>query len=905
MGLWLRIKAAGFNLLHKHEIESELDAEIRGYVDAVVHEKVDSGISPLEARRTALAEMGGQEQLKQAVREGRSGTSIELLWQDVRYGIRMLWRNPSFTWTAVFTLGLGIGATTSIFSAVYSLLLRPLPYSRPYQLASVTAESPKFQMDVLVSPDFVAAQHAEKSFSQFAGYFWANRNLTGFGDPVRIVWAGVTANFLPMLGVTPQLGRFFSESDDRPGGPALIILSNRFWRSQFHADSKVIGKSVTIDGRAETIVGVLPANFTFPNYGLEPDVYAPADLDRSTSLSVQQGVVGMFTVGRLRSGVGIEQAQSEMQAFFEARARTYPAAFGPLMNGRQAKVESLRRHLTGDDLRPLWILLAAVVGVLLIACSNVANLQLARAVSSRHETAVRGALGASRFRLVRKSLIESLMVSLLAAAAGFAIALIVTALIHHAGMSSRGSIISYGGRALQLPLGKLSTLIQVNGWVLGFAVGLALITTLLSGLASAVNGARTDLRNALQTAALRVTSSREQRFLRHSLLVLQIGLAVMLLVSAGLLVRSFINVLHYESGIDPNDMLTGRALLTGRRYQSSVARGNFAQDLLPRLKALPGVKTAALASALPFSSASSGAVSFEDNPNPPAGLRQIFTMISVTPDYFRAVGTPLFQGRAFENDDTAVSARVAIVNRAFAERFFPGGALGRQFYVGQTSEGLQFRFLPTMIVGIAENVRHNGIEKKVQPEIYLPMDQVPSQEQDLILRARAHPLSLSNAMREAVVAVDHEQPLFDVRTMNERLSDLVAQRKLMMLLIACFALLAVILAAVGVFGVFAYSVSQRTQEMGIRLALGASRGRLLRLIVMQAARLIFFGGAVGIAFALLLTRLLASALVGVTPHDALSFSLGWVLMTIIALVASIIPAANAARTDLLSVLRRE
>jgi predicted permease len=904
MTIWLRIKTAASNLLHKNKTESDLDAEIRQYAEAVADEKIHAGMSPSEARRNALAEMGGLEQVKQAVRESRSGTGIDLLWQDARYGMRMLRRNPSFTWTAVITLGLGIGATTSIFSAVYSLLLRPLPYAKPYQLVSITAQSPKFQLDVLVSPDFVAAQHAVKSFSQLAGYWWANRNLTGSGDPVRIVWGGVTSNFFPMLGVTPQLGRIFAQSEERPGGPSLIMLSDRIWRSRFQADQKIIGKPVTIDARTATVIGVLPANFTFPNYGLEPDVYAPADLDQDTSVSPQKPVLGIFTIGRLRPGVSAQQAQAEMQSFFEARGRTYPAEFGFLSNGREALVESLGGHLTGDDRRPLWILLAAVVGVLLIACSNIANLQLARALACQHETAVRGALGASRFRLLRKSLVESLIVSLFAAVLGLAIAVLATALIHHWGLSARGSTISYGGESFQLPFGKLSAAIQVNGWVLAFTGGLALVTTLLSGVAPAVNGARTDLRNALQTAALRVTSSQEQRFLRHSLLVLEIGLAVMLLAGAGLLIRSFVNVLQYGSGFDANNTLTGTTLLTSRRYQSGEARRNFTQALLPRLKALPDVEAAALASALPLAHVDQGAVSFHDNPNPPIGLQKPITIISVTPDYFRAVGTPLLQGRAFDLRDTALTARVAIVNLAFAKQFFAGGALGKQFNVAQWSNGL-FRFLPTTIVGVAENVRHNGVMEAMQPEFYVPMDQIPSEEVDLILRTGGDSAALSNAMREAVTSADREQPIFDVESMEERLSDLVAPRKLIMLLIACLAGLAVILATVGVFGVFAYSVSQRTQELGIRLALGASRGGLLRLIVRQAARLILFGGALGIGSALLLSRLLASTLVGITPYDTLSFSLAWGLMTMIALFASMFPAARAARTDLMAVLRQE
>lgn len=904
MGLWLRIRAAVSNLAHKDKIESDLDAEIREFVQGVTDEKIHAGVPPSEARRAALAEIGGMETVKQAVREGRTGAALEVLGQDVRHALRMLRRNPSFTWTAVLTLGLGIGAATTIFSAVYSLLLRPLPYAQPDQLVSITAQSPQFRADVLISPDFVAAQSAVKSFTQLAGYWWANRNLTGSGDPVRIVSAGVTANFFPMLGVTPQLGRNFSASEDRPGGPSLILLSDRLWRNRFGADPSVVGKPITMDGKEATIVGVLPANFSFPNYGLEPDVYAPADLGLDTSVTPQRPVLGIFTIGRLKPGVSAGQAQSELQAFFVARGRTYAPGFEFLSHGRQAVVESLRRDLTGDDRRPLWILLAAVAGVLLIACSNVANLQLARAVSSRHETAVRGALGASRFRLIRKSLVESLIVSLFAAAAGFAIAVMATALMHHAGQASAGPTISYAGGSFQVPIGKLSTVIQVNGWVLAFAVGLALLTTLLSGLMPAINGARTDLRSALQSAALRVTSSREQRFLRHSLLVLQLALAVMLLAAAGLLLRSFVNVLQYGSGFDPNNTLTGETLLTARRDQSADARRNFAEALLPRLAALPGVNAAALASALPLARVDGGAVSFADDPNPPLALRKTITIISVTPDYFRAVETPLFQGRVFDNRDTAVSARVAIVNQAFARQYFAGDALGRQFNVGQTSNG-QFQFVPTTIVGIAGNVRHNGLAEQVQPEFYVPMDQIPPQEINLILRTNADPASLSNAMRASVTAVDREQPLFDVETMNERLSDLVGPRKLMLSLIACFALLAVILAAVGVFGVFTYSVSQRTQELGIRLALGASRSGLLRLIVEQAARLILLGGAIGIGLALLLSRLLAGTLVGVTAHDALSFTLAWALMTVIALCASIIPAGYAARTDLLSVLRRE
>lgn len=903
MSLWQRLKRAASNLRHKGRLESDLDAELRAYAEGVTEEELRAGLSPAEARRRALAEMGGLEQVKQAVRESRAGATVASLWDDLRYGLRVLGGSPSFTWTAVLTLALGIGVTSSVFSVLYSLLLRPLPFDQPDQLVSITAQSPKFRADVLISPDFVAAQQTLKSFSQVAGYWWANRNLTGLGDPVRIVSVAASANFFPMLGVAPQLGRTFAASEDRAGGPPVILLSNRFWRAQFQADPNVIGKAVAVDGKQQTILGVLPADFSFPNYGLEPDVYQPADLDGDTTVSPMRPVMGIFTIGRLRPGVTAEQAQAELQAFFEARGRSYAPGFEFLSNGRRAAVESLRSHLTGSDRRPILILFAAALGVLLIACSNVANLQLARAVSSRHEIAVRGALGASRLRLIRKLLVESLILSL-AAGLGVVIALLATALFHHAGTGSSSSTVSYDGRSFQAPIGKLSTLIQFNGTALAFTLALTLVTTLLSGLAPALNGARTDLRRALQSAALRVTSSREQGILRHALLVLQISLAVMLLANAGLLVRSFLNMLQYGSGFNAESTLSGRTLLTGSRYQSADARRNFAHVLLPRLAALPGVQAAALTSALPLAHVDSGAVSFSDDPNPPLAKRQTLTMISVTPDYFRSMETPLLQGRAFTGDDTPISARVAIVNRTFASRYFAGDAVGKQFNVG-ISNGGQFQFLPVTIVGIAADVRHNGLVATVAPEIYRPMDQAPSGEADILLRTSVEPSSLANAMRQAVLAADSQQPLFDIETMNERLANLVAPQRLLMFLIVCFAALAVALSAVGVFGVFVYSVSQRTQEMGIRLALGASRASLLQLVVLQAARLILFGGAIGVGGALLLSRFLAGTLTGVSPHDPLSFTLAWALMTAIALCASVIPAMNAAGTDLMSVLRQE
>ena len=906
MKLWFRIKSTLRNLLRKPQIESHLDQELRAYVDMVTDEKIAAGMSPSEARRTALTELGGMEQIKQAVREHRAGTGIELLGQDVRYALRQLRRNRGFTLTAVITLGLGIGATTAIFSAVYSLLLRPLPYYNPSQLMSVSSVWPENDSDMTISPDFAAAQMQTKSFQQFSGYDYGNENLTGAGDPLKVIRALVTSNFFATIGVVPQLGRTFAPGEDRSGGPPVIVLSDHLWRNEFHGDPEIVGKTAILSGKEQTIVGVLPPGFTFPDLSVEPDYYAPAPLESDTTVSVAKPVFGMRVIARLGSGASTEQAQAEMQAFFQARAKGYPVEMAPFAKDRRMVVEPLQRHLTGDDRRPLFILMVSVAAVLLIACANVANLQLARAVSRRHETALRGALGASRLRLIRQFLVESLVLSLLAAALGLAIAFVVTSAVHKAGTLEGAQVSSPSAQLLRLPFGKVSAAIAVDGWVLAFAVGVALLTTLLFGLAPAIGGARSDLRNALQSAAMRISSGREQRLLRHTLLIVEVGLAVVLLTSAGLLIRSFVNVLSYDSGFDATNTLTGVTLISGGQYDATAKRiWSFVDQVLPRLQALPGVQAAALASALPLEPArANSAMTPAGVPTPPSGTWPTVSVISITPDYFRVVGTSLLEGRRFNVDDRDGAALVVIVNRAFAKQFFKGDALGKRFNTNIGAESA-YEFKTRTIVGIADDVRHGGLEQEIQPEVFVPMAQVPQGRISIALRTWNNPASLSNALRKAVTAADAKQPVFDIETMEERLSSATAQRRLIMLLICCFALLAVVLSAVGVYGVFAYSVNQRRHEMGIRLALGASRNGLLRLIVMQAARLIVLGGMLGAGAALLLSRLLTSLLVGVTPHDAVSFWTAWALMTIVALIASTLPAADAAHTDLLSVLHSE
>jgi putative ABC transport system permease protein len=901
-----RLTSALRTLLHRGRVETELDTEIRSYVDAMADEKIESGISPTEARRQALAESGGLEQVKQAVRDQRASTTIESVMQDIRYGLRQMQRNPAFTWTAVITLGLGIGATTAIFSAVYALLIRPLPYPDADRLMEILDGNPKRGENggPLISPDFVAAQSSLRSFESVAGFEDSgDMNLTGAGDPIRVKVVGITANFLPELGVVPDKGRVFLSSEDRRGGPAVVLLSHRLWQGKFGGDAGVINRPITLAGKAWTIVGVLPAHFIFPDSAIEPDLYIPAGFSADTSVTPTSPVAFVRTIGRLRDGASLQQANADLKVFAVNRTKSYPAELVQWEEGREILAEPLHRYLTGDNRRPLLILLACVGAVLLIACTNVANLQLARSVARQHEMALRGALGAGRLRLIRQFLLESLTLATLAAVLGLGIAVVVTWLIRRGGMPGEFSSGSHIAELLQVPFGKLSAAVEVDGWVLAFTAGLALLTTILFGLAPAIGASRADLRTALQGVARRISAGRQQRQLRSVLLMGEIGLAVLLLTGAGLLIRSFVNVLRNDSGYDPRQCLTAQMR---RNYPDPPEKlRSFIQQLLPRLEALPGVQATAISSALPLQNiAPNTAILPGVGPLPPLGQWPVSCAISITPGYFRAAGTRVLRGRQFNDEDNADSVPVVIVNQAFAQQYFKGNALDKQVRTDINSDRAD-QLTRRTIVGIVQDVRYNGREGTVEPVIYLPIEQVPQVDLDILLRTTVEPGSLSSTVRKAVTDIDPEQPLFGMQTMEGRISQLVAQRRLMMLLIASFAGLALLLAGVGVYGVFTYWVSQRRQEMGIRLALGSSRRGLVRLIVTQATRLILAGGIVGIAGAWFLDRFLASMLVGVKAHDPLSFSLAWGLMTLIALMGGSIPAMNAARTDIISVLHSE
>jgi len=832
----------------------------------------------------------------------RASIVLKSLVQDVRYGLRQMRRNPAFTSTALITLALGIGATTAIFSAVYALLLRPLPYSGSDRLMFIYQLNKNGDMAALANQDFFAAQSALRSFESVAGFLdYGDENLIGVGAPIRVTTVGVTANFFPTLRVTPMLGRNFLSSEDRKGGAAVVILSHRLWESRFNSDPAIIGRTIALAGKAQTVVGVLPVPFVFPDPAAEPDLYVPDDLDTDTRLnSTNIPVVMVLTIARLRDGVTLPQAQAELNLFEQDRVKGYAPPYLRWAQGRKIIAQPLQRYLTGDDREPLLILLACVAAVLLIACANVASLQLARTVTREPEMALRGALGAGRLRLIRQSLVENLTLSSIASVFALAIAAVMASLIRRSAAAEWISNSPVAG-LLQAPFGKLSAAVEVNGWVLAFTAGLALLTTILFGIAPAIGSSRADLRTSLQRAGGRASSDRKHRRLRSALLAVEIGLAVLLLTGAGLLMRSFGHVLQNGTGFDPRQCLTAKVQRPPSEDPEKTKA--FVQQLLPRLKAIPGVHAAAVGTKLPLEHIYQGrTIAFGDGPQLPVGQRPDARTISVSPEYFAATRTSLLQGRAFTSADSATAIPVAIVNQAFARRYFDGDALNKHFRISLHGHDI---LTPIIAVGIVQNVHYDSLEANIQPVIYLPFDQVPFGELNILLRSSVEPSSLTATMRKAVIDADPTQPVFDVATMENRLSHSLAQRRLTMLLIAAFAALAMILAGVGVYGAFSYWVSQRRQEMAIRLALGSSRPELLLLIVAQAMRLILAGSVIGIAGAWFADRLLASMLVGVKVHDPISFSLAWALMMMIALAGCSMPARAAARTNVISILHSE
>jgi putative ABC transport system permease protein len=881
--------------------DRELAEEIESNLQMHIADNLRAGMSAGEARRQALIRLGGVENTQEAYRDQRGLPVFETLLQDIRYGLRGLRRSPGFALTAVLTLALGIGATTAIFSAVYALLMRPLPYRDPDGLVWVAERSRSGGgSGAVAEPDMIAWRERGRPFEAVAGYiFNLEYTLTGAVDTVRIPGADVTTNFLSLLGAAPQIGRDFVEADGRLGSPAVALLSDALWRERFSAYPRVVGTTLNLDKHAYTVVGVLPPRFRFPDMANAPQALIALRTPDSSAFNTNEPLVELQVIARGRPGHSLTSIQSELESFQETRRRAYPAALARTAEGRILEVTPLQRHLAGDSRKPLIVLLAAVGLVLLIACANIANLQLVRAAARRHEVAVRGALGAARMRLARQFLTESMMISALAASVGLAI----------------GAFAIDAIRGWQSPMLPWLASVGLDPYVFGFTMAVAVVAAVLFGAAPAISGSRVNLMDALKTTSLRMSGVRDQRLLRNMFVVGEIALALVLLIAAGLLVRSFRDLMRTDPGYDPHNVLTAKVQLplpTGppgesKEYKQILA---FASEVAPKLEALPAVRYAALASQLPLQLNRTGTMVWFGQTMPPreTWLKLRTSMISVTPNLFRAMGTTIVQGRAFDDGDNEGSPGVAIVNRAFARQYYPGGALGKWFHslvpehCGGCAPG---KPVELQVVGIAADVRQRGLDHPAEPEVYVPFAQAPEVGFNIVLATNGNPGVLSAALRSTVLALDHQAPVYDIATLEQRLSESLAQRRLTMFLLSAFAGLALLLAAIGVYGVISYAVVRRTQEIGIRMTLGATRGSVLRLILRQQARMILLGSAAGLALAVALSGVMSSLLYGVKPRDFTTFAVSWIVLTGVALLASAAPAVRATRTDPCVTLRYE
>ena len=866
-------------LYRKRDLERELDEELQFHLESEMAHHLSSGMSVEEARSAAMKSFGGLEQTKEACRDARRVRFVEELWQDLRYGFRNLRKNPGFGAVVVITLGLGIGANTAIFSVVEALLLRPLPYSEPERLVMLSEKSREGARLTAAYPNFADWRARAQSFESLASIRSQAMNLTGVERPMRLRGRTVNWNFFQLLGVGPQLGRLFDEADDRYGAPRTALLSYELWKELFGGETSVIGRAINIDDEAYTVIGVLPPGF---EYFRRADVYAPIGLflRPNSGLADRGSSLGLSAVARLKPGVTLQQANSEMATLGAQLAQEYPAING----GKSAMAERLQDVMSEDVRLSLWVLLGAVGFILLIACINVANLLLVRAAERQKEMAVRLALGAPASRIVRQLLNESILIGVLGGAFGLL-----------AGRLMLDALLTLAPE--EIP--QLSR-VGLDRGVLLFALGVTAATSVLCALLPALHAARVDLRPALQEGG-RAPAGAAREGMRKALLVAEVSLALVLLSGAGLLARSMHNLLHVELGFDADNLLTMRLNLYGKKYDDQTARV-FYDECLTRVGALPGVRAAALTNSLPIDG--SDYVTFftaADKPAPTRADLPRTDYVLVSANYFETMGIHLLKGRLFNSSDTAESAPVVVINETMARRMWPGeDPIGKRVKQGYTESQTPWR----EVVGVVNDVKLNGVERETSMQTYLPFVQFPGANLGLVVRA-SQPLAAATAVEQSIHMIDKDLPVYAALTMDQLLGHSLATRRLTLVLLSSFAVLALLLAALGIYGVTSYGVTQRTQEIGIRVAFGARVSDVLRVVIGQGMKSALLGIVVGLGGAFALTRLIANLLFQVNTIDAFTFASVTLLLILVALVACFLPARRAAKIDPLVALRKE
>lgn len=864
------------SLLRRGRVEEELDEEFRFHLEHLVDDYIASGMSPDDARYAALREMGGLDQRKEECRDARGLSLLDNLGQDVRYAVRSLRKSPGFSTVAILSLALGIGANTTIFTFVNAVLLRPLPYPDSHRIVILRERPLASGETVHVHPfNFLQWRARATSFEALALLQTPPLTVMGSSGAEQIGRIETTSEFFRVFGLSPALGRTFTDEEMRPGHAGVVILGHGFWQRWFGGDPRVLGRSLPARDGSLTVVGVAPPGLRIGS--MEPDAYTPLAIDPANPAAV--GSRSFHCYGRLKPGVSVDSARSEMDVIAAALAREHPVD-----RGMGVFVSGLHEYLVKDVRLALHVLMGVVATVLVIACANLAALLMARGASRRGELALRASLGASRGRLANQLIVESLT---LACCGGLA-----------------GLVLAYWAAQalLTLTAGALSVgtiePIRLDATCLIFTILLSTVTALVFGLMPAWRASRVDPHTALRQYSRAATADRRQHRLRGVLVASEVALAVVLLVGASLLLRTLSSLVRVDIGFQPSGTLTASLFLPERSPEERI---EALERILERVESLPGVKAAGTIQFLPLSGASCG-TGFRHH-GEPAGDPSTAPSTDcslVSRGYFSAIGIPLLDGRVFDRRDRRSGPRVVIVNQTFARRYFPDGrVLGRRLLVHWSDSA------PAEIVGVVGDVRHNGLTSEPAPTVFLLHAQTPGYITNLVVRTTVEPSVQAAAVRRAIQAVDPTQGVTLGKTMDEYVDEALARPRLYAALVACFAGLAVTLAVIGVYGLIAYVVTQRTHEIGIRLALGAARGKVFHALFRQGALLVGLGLAIGVLAAAALRHVASTLLFGVTPGDPISYAVAAVAFSAVALVAVAIPARRGSRIEPVTALRCE
>jgi putative ABC transport system permease protein len=805
---------------------------------------------------------------------------METFLQDLRYAVRVLIKKPAFASLAVLALALGIGANSAIFSVVNAVLLRPLPFPDADKLVWVWDTQPQLETAPSSVADFLDWREQNQSFEYMAA-FQDGDMFFDRGEGNEDIRVGlVTPDMFSLLRVSPILGRTFTEEETRPGHFRVALLSYSLWKQRFGSDENIIGQTVTLSGFPYTIIGVMPAGFDFPNQAL---LWRPFPIDPNR---IDRGPHFLKVVARLKSNVALDQAQAEMSAIAGRLAESFPEKIA----GHGVRLQPLQEFLTGNIRPVLFVLLAAVGFVLLIACANVANLLLARAASRQKEMAVRSALGASRARIIKQLLTESVLLAIAGGALGLA-------------LSVWGVKVLIALGANNIPRAKE---IGLDWWVVGFTFSISILTGIVFGLIPALQVSKPDLNETLKESG-RTTAGAHSSRVRSLLVIAEVALSLVLLVGAGLMIKSLHLLNEVKPGFNPDKLLTMGVTLLSSRYPEDQQVVSLYQQLLERLGNTPGAESVAAISELPLAGSNTNdSFTIEGRPAIAKEEEPLAEYRVITPDYFKSMGIALLAGRDIALTDTKQSPNVVVINESFARRHFPDGdAIGHRLkFQGQLRD-------PLLIVGVVGDVHHFGLDEKPTPEAYVPYLQDPLRDESyarsmtIVVRTKSDPEALAGTFRNEALAVDKSLPVYGIKTMSEYMRDSLSQRRFNMMLLGIFAAVALVLAAVGIYGVLSYSVSQRTHEIGIRMAVGAQPKDILKLVVGQAMMMALLGVAIGLVAAFALTRLMASLLYGVSATDPLIFALISVALTSVALAASLVPARRAIKVDPMIALRYE